>query len=180
MCQNLPVDRSKPDREQVWCAPRAFTMARDVAQVELGSQEQRPMFALLRLWQRVGGWRALVAQLLLTWRLFWDGRVPWTAKAIPALALIYFVSPINLSFEWIPIIGQIDDLTIVLLGLGLFFRLCPDELVREHAAFLEREMTTNPRYGVFNRMGGMGRFLRPSFRQWTSDQDDKRRNGSGR
>ena len=32
---------------------------------------------------------------------------------IPVLAIVYFISPINISFEWIPFLGQIDDLAIL-------------------------------------------------------------------
>lgn len=102
------------------------------------------MFWLWRMWRRIGAWRGTVAQALLAWRLLRDPRVPWRAKAIiPGLA-VYYLSPINLSFEWIPLVGQIDDVAIALLALAAFFRLAPQEVVAEHAAALERELARHP------------------------------------
>jgi uncharacterized membrane protein YkvA (DUF1232 family) len=122
------------------------------------------MFALWRLWRRVGGWRALMAQGLLAWRLFRDARVPMTAKLILPAALLYWFTPINLAFQWIPIVGQIDDIGIALLALGAFLRACPQHLVAEHAFRLEDEIERKQR---FERMGRAGRFIRPRFDRWT-------------
>ena len=122
------------------------------------------MFAIWRLWQTVGGWRALLAQALLAWRLVKDRRVPVLPKLILPATLIYYFSPINLLFEWIPLIGQIDDIGVALLALGAFLKLCPPHLVSEHAARLEDEMLRDRR---FERMGRMGRYARPTFKQWS-------------
>jgi uncharacterized membrane protein YkvA (DUF1232 family) len=122
------------------------------------------MFALWRLWRRVGGWRALLAQGLLGVRLFTDPRVPFTAKLIIPAAALYYITPINLAFEWIPFIGQIDDVGVALLALGAFLKACPQSLVMEHALRLEDEMERSER---LKRMGRSGRFARPSFERWT-------------
>jgi uncharacterized membrane protein YkvA (DUF1232 family) len=122
------------------------------------------MFAIWRLWRRVGGWRALLAQALLAVRLFTDARVPITAKVIIPGALLYYITPINLAFEWIPFIGQIDDIGVALLALGAFLKACPQHLVMEHALRLEDEMERDER---LKRLGRTGRYARPSFERWT-------------
>jgi uncharacterized membrane protein YkvA (DUF1232 family) len=76
---------------------------------------------LLRFW-RLGG---------LAWRLLRDRRVPLHLKLIPVIALLYFISPINLRLLFIPVVGVLDGLTVLMLGVGLFLWLCPRELVRE-------------------------------------------------
>jgi uncharacterized membrane protein YkvA (DUF1232 family) len=119
------------------------------------------MFALWHWWRRLGGWRAMLADILLAGRLAFDRRVPLTAKFILMAAGLYFVSPINLSFEWIPFLGQLDDLAIALFAIGRFLKACPRHLVAEHASGLEREFTTGGRWGR------IGEVARPSFARWT-------------
>jgi uncharacterized membrane protein YkvA (DUF1232 family) len=67
----------------------------------------------------------------LYWRLFRDGRVPILPKALVVLTLVYVVSPIDIIPDFIPVIGEMDDIVVVLSGLWLFIRLCPPEVVRE-------------------------------------------------
>ena len=125
------------------------------------------MFAVWRLWRRLGGWRALLAQLLLTYRLAKDPRVPARLKLLLPAPLLYFFTPINLMFEWIPFIGQVDDVGVVMLAVGAFLKACPRWLVAEHAARLENEMQDERTFERVGRFGRMGRYVRPSFKQWS-------------
>jgi len=68
-------------------------------------------------------------------RLFADARVPFIAKLAPVFAVIYLISP--LDFDFVPIIGQVDDLIILMLMGRLFIRLCPADVVAEHIAAVE-------------------------------------------
>jgi len=70
--------------------------------------------------------------LKLFWRLLMDARIPLWSKLPLILLLLYVVSPIDLMPDFLFGLGQIDDLVIVFLGLQLFVRLCPPEVVREH------------------------------------------------
>ena len=67
----------------------------------------------------------------LYWRLFRDRRVPILPKALLVLTLVYVVSPLDLVPDFVPVIGEMDDVVVVLAGLWLFVRLCPLEVVRE-------------------------------------------------
>ena len=125
------------------------------------------MFAVWRLWRRLGGWRALLAQLLLTYRLAKDPRVPARLKLLLPAPLLYFFTPVNLLFEWIPFIGQVDDVGVVMLAVGAFLKACPRWLVAEHAARLENEMQDERTFERVGRFGRMGRYVRPSFKQWS-------------
>ena len=69
--------------------------------------------------------RLLVGHLRLALRLFREPRVPALVKAVPVLAGLYLVSPIDLVPDFIPGLGQLDDLGIILAALELFVRLCP-------------------------------------------------------
>ncbi len=60
-----------------------------------------------------------------------DPRVPWYAKAVAAAAVAYALSPIDLIPDFIPVIGLVDDLLLVPLGLYLAIRLIPPPLRAE-------------------------------------------------
>jgi uncharacterized membrane protein YkvA (DUF1232 family) len=75
---------------------------------------------------------SLWLSLRLSWSLMQDGRVPMWAKAIPVLAALYIFSPIDILPDFLLALGQIDDILILSMGLELFARLVPAEIVEEH------------------------------------------------
>jgi uncharacterized membrane protein YkvA (DUF1232 family) len=54
-----------------------------------------------------------------------DSRVPWYARALAAIIVAYALSPIDLIPDVIPIIGYLDDLILVPLGIILVLRMIP-------------------------------------------------------
>ena len=69
--------------------------------------------------------RALIGQARLAIRLFREPRVPMALKAVPVLALLYVLSPIDLVPDFIPGLGQLDDVGVILAAFEFFVRLCP-------------------------------------------------------
>ena len=65
-----------------------------------------------------------------------DPRTPWHAKVVAVAVVAYAISPIDLIPDFIPILGYLDDLIIVPLGIMLAVRLIPVDLMAElrHAA----------------------------------------------
>jgi uncharacterized membrane protein YkvA (DUF1232 family) len=63
-----------------------------------------------------------------------DPRVPWYAKAAAAAVVAYTLSPIDLIPDFIPLLGYLDDLLIVPLGILLAVSLIPDALMAEFRA----------------------------------------------
>ncbi len=62
-----------------------------------------------------------------------DKRVPWYAKAMPILAFIYIISPIDIIPDiLVPILGGIDDLIALFLGYRGLVALTPHEIIDEH------------------------------------------------
>lgn len=57
--------------------------------------------------------------------------VPWYAKIVPALVVGYALSPIDLIPDFIPVLGYLDDLIIVPLGISLAIKLVPKEILDE-------------------------------------------------
>jgi uncharacterized membrane protein YkvA (DUF1232 family) len=70
-----------------------------------------------------------------------ETRTPWHAKLIAALALAYAFSPIQLIPSFLPVVGWLDDVVILGLGVRLALRLTPPDVLascREHAAESEQ------------------------------------------
>lgn len=68
-----------------------------------------------------------------------DPRVPWFAKMVALLVVAYALSPIDLIPDFIPVVGYLDDLLLIPLGIVLVIRLVPRELMAEHRAAAEKE-----------------------------------------
>ena len=79
-----------------------------------------------------------------------DPRVPWYAKAVGACVVAYALSPIDLIPDFVPVLGYLDDLVLVPLGLMLVVRLIPVDVLAEHRmaarAIVERPVS---RAGAF-------------------------------
>jgi uncharacterized membrane protein YkvA (DUF1232 family) len=63
-----------------------------------------------------------------------DPRVPWYAKAAAVAVAAYALSPIDLIPDFIPVVGYLDDLIIVPLGIALVVRMIPPHVMAEHRA----------------------------------------------
>ena len=63
-----------------------------------------------------------------------DPRVPWYAKALAICIAGYALSPIDLIPDFVPILGYMDDVVIVPLGLLIVIKLIPAEIMAEHRA----------------------------------------------
>ena len=75
--------------------------------------------------------RSLKAQLLTLWFCRRDPRTPWYAKLIIAACVAYALSPVDVIPDFIPVIGYLDDLIIVPLGIAAVLRLMPTDVLAE-------------------------------------------------
>ena len=76
-------------------------------------------------------------KLILAWRLFRDPGVPRPAKAVLPAVLVYLASPIDLIPDFIPVLGQLDDLLVLAAGLGLVLWLTPPHIIEDLLGELE-------------------------------------------
>lgn len=83
--------------------------------------------------------RRLPTYVRLVWALIRDGRVPAGQKLILAGIGAYLFFPIDLIPDFVPVLGQLDDLAVVLLGLDLFIRSAPADIVEEHMAKISQD-----------------------------------------
>jgi uncharacterized membrane protein YkvA (DUF1232 family) len=102
--------------------------------------QYRPEMSLVNL---SGRWRYVrVARLVwklptyarMVWGLVRDPRTPLPLKALLAAGITYVLVPIDLIPDAIPILGQADDLTVLLLVLDLFIANAPASVREEHRA----------------------------------------------
>ena len=83
----------------------------------------------LEEWKRwAGRLKSETHALYLAYR---DPRVPWYAKLFAALVVGYAFSPIDLIPDPIPVLGYLDDLILVPLGVALAVRMIPKDVLSE-------------------------------------------------
>ncbi|UCI24895.1 YkvA family protein [Mesorhizobium sp. B2-8-5] len=75
--------------------------------------------------------RKIKRDVVALWIAARDPRVPWYAKAAAGAVAAYALSPIDLIPDFIPIIGYLDDLLIVPVGIMLAVKLVPSDLMQE-------------------------------------------------
>jgi uncharacterized membrane protein YkvA (DUF1232 family) len=60
-----------------------------------------------------------------------DPRTPWYARTFSALVVAYFFSPIDLIPDFIPVLGYLDDLVLVPLGISLAVKMIPPDVMAD-------------------------------------------------
>ena len=79
-----------------------------------------------------GFWREIWQQIRLVYNLIRDPEVPFYLKLIPFTAVIYLLWPIDLITDLAPVLGQLDDLTALLVTSKVFVELAPQHVVAKH------------------------------------------------
>jgi uncharacterized membrane protein YkvA (DUF1232 family) len=70
----------------------------------------------------------------LTVRLLREPEVPLLIKALPVLAALYVISPLDFVPDLLPVLGQLDDLGVIVIAVEAFLKLCPAGAVDFHRA----------------------------------------------
>ncbi len=78
--------------------------------------------------------RKLPTYARLIWGLARDPRVPMQQKIVLGGIAAYLAFPIDIIPDFIPVIGQLDDLAVLIVGLDWFIRNAPPNVVEEHMA----------------------------------------------
>ncbi len=73
-----------------------------------------------------------------------DPRVPWYAKVVAACVAGYALSPIDLIPDFVPILGYLDDLILVPLGIMLAIRLIPAPVLSDLRATATSQLARRP------------------------------------
>ena len=75
--------------------------------------------------------RALKREALVVYLVARHPETPWVARFVAALVVAYAFSPIDLIPDVIPVLGLLDDLLLVPLGVALVLRIVPAAVVDE-------------------------------------------------
>ena len=75
--------------------------------------------------------RALKAELIVLWFCRSHPDTPLAAKLLAVLVVAYAFSPIDLIPDFIPILGQLDDVILMPLGVWLVLKLIPDHVITD-------------------------------------------------
>ena len=82
--------------------------------------------------ERLKQWaRSIKRDIAVLWLAARHPDVPWPAKAVAAATVAYALSPIDLIPDFVPVLGYLDDLVIVPLGILLAMRMIPAPLLTE-------------------------------------------------
>jgi uncharacterized membrane protein YkvA (DUF1232 family) len=92
---------------------------------------------MLTLQQLKARARDLKRQVFVLYAACRDPRVPWYAKALALGVVAYAFSPIDLIPDFIPVLGLLDDLILVPLGIMLVLRLIPEPVLADCRAQAE-------------------------------------------
>lgn len=94
-----------------------------------GVAHGQAMIEQTRRWSRI-----VKRDIAALYRAGRDPRVPWYAKALAICVAGYALSPIDLIPDFVPVLGYLDDVILVPLGIVLVVRLIPPEIMAEHRA----------------------------------------------
>jgi uncharacterized membrane protein YkvA (DUF1232 family) len=94
------------------------------------------------------GWkqraRQLKTEVYALYLAYRDPRVSWPARIFAACVVAYAFSPIDLIPDPIPVLGYLDDLVLIPLGIALARRLIPAEVLAECRDRARIEVATKP------------------------------------
>ena len=79
-----------------------------------------------------------------------DPRVPWYAKLLAFAVAGYALSPIDLIPDFIPVLGYLDDLVLIPLGVALVVKLTPDDVLGD-----ARERATHAAHRPVSRVAAV-------------------------
>ena len=101
--------------------------------------------------KRLAEWRRRAAELksdiFALYLAARDPRVPWYAKGLAVMVTAYAFSPIDLIPDFIPVLGYLDDLVLLPLGIALTLRLIPSAVWAECRARARVEAAGRSRAG---------------------------------
>jgi uncharacterized membrane protein YkvA (DUF1232 family) len=76
----------------------------------------------------------LKSEIIALYLAYKHPRTPWYAKVLAGLIIGYALSPIDLIPDFIPVVGYLDDLIIVPLGIALLIKIIPRDILEESRA----------------------------------------------
>ncbi|MFA7467655.1 MAG: YkvA family protein [Desulfotomaculaceae bacterium] len=105
------------------------------------------LFGVFRKWKRrAKGFKKDAYVLYYAYR---DPRMPWYAKLFVLCVVGYVFSPIDLVPDFIPVLGYLDDLILIPLGINLAMKMIPGPVLADSKRRVETQLLVKPK----NRVG---------------------------
>ena len=82
---------------------------------------------------------SLRRKLRLAAALVREPRIPLLVRVLPPALVLYLAMPLDVIPDFIPVIGQLDDVLVLLVGVAVLLRFTPRAVLEEHLARLEAE-----------------------------------------
>ncbi|MDP2948976.1 MAG: DUF1232 domain-containing protein [Chloroflexota bacterium] len=79
------------------------------------------------------------AKIGLAWRLVRDDRLPLLVKVVIPALIAYLLMPLDIIPDFIPVLGQLDDILLIVIAVAVLMRFTPVRLLEEHLGRLEAE-----------------------------------------
>jgi uncharacterized membrane protein YkvA (DUF1232 family) len=95
-----------------------------------------------------GFFQEIWQQIRLVYKLLLDPEVPIYLKVLPFVAVVYLLLPFDFLPDVIPGLGQLDDLTILIIGAKMFIDMAPQEVVQRHLRSLQSASNRIAREGT--------------------------------
>lgn len=143
-------DLESPDLQQPHGQTAGAGEAEEAQPIYHGRGDARRLHAALLFEDSLEALKRNVGGL---WLAFRDGRTPWYAKAVAALACLFAVSPIDFTPDLIPHVGYLDDPTILVLGTILAAQLVSPMLIaefRERAASVDHARAVRGSIAIYS------------------------------
>lgn len=91
--------------------------------------------------------KVLKNELRALYLAYQDPRVPWYAKLVVACVVAYALSPIDLIPDPIPVLGYLDDLILIPLGIKLALKMIPAQVMADCRMQAQTNMTNDQHKG---------------------------------
>lgn len=84
----------------------------------------------------IGFFREVWQQIRLVFYLIKDKEVPIYLKVIPFMGILYALFPFDFVADFVPVLGQLDDLTLLLIGAKVFIEMAPPQVVARYVTLM--------------------------------------------
>ena len=93
--------------------------------------------------------KQLKKQILVVYLVYTHASVPWYKKLFLLAILLYALSPIDLIPDFIPVLGLLDDLVLIPLGIFLAMKMIPKNIWDECRQKVDEGIVVNRKYGRY-------------------------------
>ena len=125
--RSLMISASRIIETKLECRPQVAPLRRPLTLARANCpSDNDPMLEGARKWART-----LMRDVHALYLAGRHPRVPWYAKTLAIVVAGYALSPIDLIPDFIPIVGYLDDLVLLPIGIALVVRLIPTQVMEE-------------------------------------------------